>query len=190
MKALGGEEKASLPTRKIETLASKAEATSNSNTELSTQQATISLLIAERADLQSQLAARDTDLSTAKASSKLVEEGQAIIARLEGEKTDLDERVKRLEEEAKQNQGLEGDLTQAKKDIEDLRTGRDELEANAKKVEAKLQEEKDRNAEAVAGLERNLERARDKEGGLEKELGRLRHVSTGSTQADISESPN
>lgn len=119
-----------------------------------------------------------------------MEEGQAIITRLQSEKEELEARVKSVEENARELPLVRGELSTAREELDVLRKAEGELQARVQDTEGKLGEEVKKNADSLAGLERSLERARDREGELEKEVARLRQVSTSYSIADGSERQN
>ena len=140
-------------------------------------QQTVSLLIAERTELQSQVTGLNTALTAAKADAVLLDEGRALIARLEGEKGELEARLQELTGKADRVGGLEDDLASARQEVEQVRSERDGLEEELTEARRAADEGKKEVEEKVGELEKSLERSRERQGGLESELGRLRTVS-------------
>lgn len=146
------------------------------NDSLGNLQETISLLMAERSDLQSQITGLKESLEAAKGDSKLLEEGRALISTLEQEKRSLEDR---LEAEAKKSERvveLQGTSWRLEEELVALR--KEHIEAKSRS-ESELAESKRKEEEfqsKVTEAEKALERAREREGGLEAEIGRLRQV--------------
>lgn len=140
-------------------------------------QETVSLLIAERTDLQSQLAAVTASLHAAKADSGLLAEGRALIGTLEGEKADLETRLDEASRRADRVEGLEKELGEAQKQAESAGAENERLDGEVKRLQKENEEAGKKLQEKVEELEKGLERSREREGGLEAELRRLRSVS-------------
>jgi DNA repair exonuclease SbcCD ATPase subunit len=140
-------------------------------------QETISLLIAERSDLQEQLAKLKTSLSAAEADSKLLAEGRDLITKLEAEKTDLESRLSQAEGESRRAAELDTKVSELERSVQDLRYERDKTKKEAEEGEEERRKQVEEGKERVEELEKGLSRAREREGGLEAEVGRLRSVS-------------
>lgn len=140
-------------------------------------QETISLLIAERSDLQEQLAKLKASLSAAEADSKLLAEGRDLITKLEGEKTDLESRLAKADEKSRLADELGAKVGSLEGDVKGLTEERDRLKDEAEEVEERRRKEGEGEKERTDELEKSLSRAREREGGLEAEIGRLRSVS-------------
>lgn len=135
---------------------------------------TVSLLIAERSDLQTQIVSLQSSLASAKADSQLLSEGRVLISRLEGEKRDLANRVEELDERVKRAEEGTSELANVRREAVDLRRERDELVSARDAVEGRRRGIEETERERG----RELERAREREGGLEAEVGRLRQVGS------------
>jgi len=134
---------------------------------------TVSLLIAERSDLQSQITILQASLSSARGDSQLLAEGRTLIVQLEGEKRDLESRLGELDERAKKAEEGVAELGTVRNEVDGLRKERDNLTRQRDGAEEGRKEKEDGERERM----KELERAREREGGLEAEVGRLRHVS-------------
>jgi len=145
---------------------------SNSTDSIGNLQQTVSLLIAERADLQSQIACLQASLASAKGDSQLLAEGRVLISQLEGEKRDLLSRADELDERARKAEEESGELGNLRKEVEGLRKDRDGLIKERGLDEERRKEREQGEKERL----KELERAREREGGLEAEVGRLRQV--------------
>jgi len=144
-------------------------------------QETVSLLIAERTDLQNQVAALTTSLNAAKAESGLLAEGRALISKLEADKADLEARLEETSRRAERVGGLEKDVADLQAQAEKKRSENERLEGEVDRLQAENEEAGKKLQEKVEELDKGLERSRQREGGLEAELGRLRSVSASYT---------
>jgi len=154
----------------------KSEAAQKADEENAKLQETISNLLAERSDLQDQISKLQRSLQSAEAESKLLEEGRALITKLEGEKSDLETKLTGLEERATKADTLQGQVEELEKKLDVLRNERDELKRAAEEIEESREKELGEVKEKADELEKSLSRAREREGGLEAEVGRLRSV--------------
>ena len=136
-------------------------------------QQTVSLLIAERADLQAQISSLKGASISARRDSQLLDEGRGLITRLEGEKAALEARLTEAEERVGAAKGLQVELEKAEKEAREVKRERDEMVRAREGVEAGMREREEKEGEKM----RELERARERESGLEAEVGRLRLVS-------------
>ncbi|KAK8843491.1 hypothetical protein IAR55_007151 [Kwoniella newhampshirensis] len=143
-----------------------------------TLQETVSLLIAERSDLQTQLADVKAQLATAKGDSQLLAEGRILIAQLEEDKKSLEARSVKAEEEAAKVTEMEGEASKISEELQDLRKERDELRFEKEKLGDQVRAAIESEKEKIEELETALERSRGREGGLEAEVGRLRQNNT------------
>lgn len=136
-------------------------------------QRTVSLLIAERSDLQTQIASLQALLTSAKGDSQLLAEGRTLISQLEREKRDLEAGLNESNERANKAAETAIELRKAETQLESLRKEREDLVGQIGDVEKRRLERE----EGERVRTRELERAREREGGLEAEVGRLRQVS-------------
>lgn len=162
---------------KAETKKGLAERSRRESDSITNLQQTVTLLNAERKDLQTTIESLKEELTSAKADSKLLVEARAVTARLEEEKRQLAAEVeageKRADEAAEAQDLLEktrSELEASKKETEEAIVAKEGLEAEKEELEGK-------EGDRVKELEKNLERAREREGVLEAEVGRLKQVS-------------
>lgn len=155
----------------------KAETSPLAQDPASNLQETVSLLIAERVDLQGQLAKLEASLAAAKGDSQLLVEGRTLISRLEREKVELEQQLGRATEDEKRRRSVDDDFEKMRDEFEGLRMERDRLVKEQQEAKAARKQEDHRNEERIAEVEKQLERIREREGGLEAEVGRLRQVS-------------
>ena len=139
-------------------------------------QQTVSLLIAERTDLQNQVSELKTSLKSSETDGKLLSEGRTLISSLEAEKAKLQADLEAARGENEKSKGLEDQVSKLEKDLADVRER--EKEVNEKMDQMKHEEEMRSKSleQEKADLQRSLDRVREREGGLETEVGRLRQV--------------
>ncbi|KAK4686182.1 hypothetical protein P7C73_g3947, partial [Tremellales sp. Uapishka_1] len=137
-------------------------------------QQTVSLLIAERSDLQARLAKLQAELSAAKGDSQLLEEGRGLMARLDEEKTALEERLSVAETGMENAKEVEKEVERLKEQLDKAEREKEGLRGVVEGLEKKYRE----MTEGEEGKAGELEKARVREGGLEAEIGRLRRSST------------
>ena len=164
-----------------ENIASPSRSPSNS---LGNLQQTVTLLMSEQIELQSQVSSLQQSLDAAKGDAQLLVEGRSLIAQLEAENEELVARIGQLTRERDSMLPVQAELETERKKSAEARRQRDtlqsKLELAARGSEDELRQSRDRETE----LEKSLERAQAREGGLEAELGRLRQVSRGQSDAD------
>ena len=140
-------------------------------------QQTVSLLIAERTDLQNRATGLQTSLNSSKADSQLLAEGRTLIARLEEEKSALETQLEKEKGTSREVVGLEESVTRLKKELGQLRGERDKLQRESKEHTSIREQDRKRDQEKIDELAKVVDRARERESGLETEVGRLRQVS-------------
>ncbi|ORY29119.1 hypothetical protein BCR39DRAFT_598805 [Naematelia encephala] len=141
-------------------------------------QETISLLIQERADLQSRIAGLEGELNKAKAQSQLLEEGRALIGKLEEEKRELEEKLTKAEMDGTRVKKLEENIEKVHEERDNMLFERDLLIKERDDAEAGRIACEEGVAGRVGDVEKQLERARERESGLEAEIARLRQSNT------------
>jgi chromosome segregation ATPase len=139
-------------------------------------QQTVSLLIAERTDLQTGVASLKKDLSSAKADAALLSEARDVTSRLEEEKKQLEGKVSEGEKKAKAAAEIKSLLEKVRGELAAAKKETEEAVAAKEAAEDETEELKGKEGERVAELEKNLERAQAHEGVLEAEIGRLKQV--------------
>jgi SMC interacting uncharacterized protein involved in chromosome segregation len=140
-------------------------------------QQTVSLLTADRTNLQNEVKNLQAQLNTNIGSSQLLQEGRTVIAKLEAEKLAARQRIDELEEGLARRTDSERELQARKQEHEGLTRERNLLQREKEQVEISLSDETERIRGEMEELRKGLERAREREGGLEAEVGRLRTVS-------------
>lgn len=139
-------------------------------------QESITNLLAERADLQKDVADLTAQLGSARSDQQLLAEAREVTARLEGEKCEMEERLNAAGEEAAKGKETATALEAARRELEGAKKETEDARSAREALEAELEEREGKEGERVAELEKTLERARQREGALETEVGRLKQV--------------
>lgn len=147
-----------------------------SNESLANLQETVSLLLNERSEFQSQLSSLRSELEKAQGDSKLLEQGRELIKNLEEEKRSLEFQLNEVQEKAAGIEGLESEVKSAGSELDRIKKAKESLQEEKERLESELVAQRDAEKERVGELEKAIERSREREGGLEAEIGRLRQV--------------
>lgn len=147
-----------------------------SSESLANLQETVSLLLNERSEFQSQLSSLRSELEKAQGDSKLLEQGRELIKNLEEEKRSLEFQLNEAQAKAARIEGLESEVKSAGSELEGVKKAKESLQEEKERLESELVAQRDAEKERVGELEKAIERSREREGGLEAEIGRLRQV--------------
>lgn len=147
-----------------------------SNESLANLQATVSLLLNERSEFQSQLSSLRSELEKAQGDSKLLEQGRELIKNLEEEKRSLEFQLNEAQEKAARIEGLESEVRSAGSELDGVKKAKESLQEEKERLESELVAQRETEKERVGELEKAIGRSREREGGLEAEIGRLRQV--------------
>lgn len=141
-------------------------------------QQTVSLLIAERTDLQTEVAGLKKDLASAQSDAQLLAEARDVTSRLVEEKKELEGKVAEGEAKGKEAAETKTLLDKVRQELGAAKKEVEEAVAAKEAAEDEKEELKGKEGERVAELTKNLERAQAREGVLEAEVGRLKQVSS------------
>lgn len=147
-----------------------------SNDSLANLQETVSLLLNERSELQSQLSSLRSEFETAQGDTKLLEQGRELIKDLEEEKRSLEFQLNEAQDKAARIEGLERQVKSTENELEGVKKTKEYLQEEKERLESELVVQRDAEKERVVELEKAIERSREREGGLEAEIRRLRQV--------------
>jgi chromosome segregation ATPase len=140
-------------------------------------QQTITELLSERSDLQAHITSLQSSLDATKAELKLLDEGKALAASLEQTNKALESQLENAKEEISRLAAVEKQLENAQGRLDHLTLAKQTAEDSVNQVRLETAGEIASLKDSIGVIEKQLERARGREGGLEAEVGRLKQVS-------------